>query len=63
MSLHDRLAENQPMAGFSSLNEHENGMGKSESELLTTQFPISLSPPASVWIFSQKSYRWMINDY
>ena len=29
----DRLAENQPMAGLSSLNEYENGMRKSETEL------------------------------
>ena len=29
----DRLAENQPTAGLSSLNEYENGMGKSETEL------------------------------
>ena len=28
------LAENQPMAGLSSLNEYDNGMGKSEIELL-----------------------------
>ena len=28
-----RLAENQPMAGLSILNEYENGMGKSETEL------------------------------
>ena len=40
MRVHDRLAENQPTAGFSSLNEHEteneyeNGMGKFETELL-----------------------------
>ena len=34
---HDRLAENQPTAGMSSLNEHEyeNGMRKSETELFT----------------------------
>ena len=36
--VHDRLAENQPMAGLSSLNkneyEYENGMGKSETELI-----------------------------
>ena len=37
---HNRLAENQPMAGLSCLNEHEkkneyeNGMGKLETELL-----------------------------
>ena len=33
----DRLAENQPMAGLSSLNEHEyeNGMRKSDTELFT----------------------------
>ena len=35
----DRLAENQPTAGLSSLNEYdnenENGMRKSETELLT----------------------------
>ena len=32
----DRLAENQPPAGLSSLNEYEyeNGMGKSETELI-----------------------------
>ena len=32
----DRLAENQPTAGLSSLNEnvYENGMRKSETELL-----------------------------
>ena len=33
----DRLAENQPTVGLSSLNEaekeYENGMGKSETEL------------------------------
>ena len=29
----DRLAENQPTAGLSSLNEYENGMRKSETEL------------------------------
>ena len=39
--VHDRTAENQPTAGLSSLNEYvnenkyENGMGKSETELLT----------------------------
>ena len=32
--MHNRLAENQPMAGLSSLNEYENGMGKSETELV-----------------------------
>ena len=31
--VHDWLAENQPKAGLSSLNEYENGMGKSETEL------------------------------
>ena len=31
--VHDRLAENQPTAGLSSLNEYENGMGKSKTEL------------------------------
>ena len=33
----DRLAENQPRAGLSSLNEHEyeNGMRKPETELLS----------------------------
>ena len=31
--VHDRLAENQPTAVLSSLNEYENGMGKSETEL------------------------------
>ena len=35
--VHNRLAENQPTAGLSSLNkyenEYENGMGKSETEL------------------------------
>ena len=30
---HDRLAENQPTAGLSSLNEYEDGMRKSETEL------------------------------
>ena len=30
--MQDRLAETQPMAGFSSLNEYESGMGKSEIE-------------------------------
>ena len=29
----DSLAENQPTAGLSSLNEYENGMRKSETEL------------------------------
>ena len=29
----DRLAENQPMAGLSNLNEYENWMKKSETEL------------------------------
>ena len=29
----DRWAENQPTAGLSSLNEYENGMRKSETEL------------------------------
>ena len=33
--VHDRLAENQPTAGLSSLNEYENGMRKSETELVT----------------------------
>ena len=32
--VHDRLAENQPTAGLSSLSEYESGMGKSETELL-----------------------------
>ena len=27
----DKLGENQPTAGLSSLNEYENGMGKSET--------------------------------
>ena len=31
----DRLAENQLTAGLSSLNEYENGMRKSETELHT----------------------------
>ena len=35
----DRLAENEPTAGLSSQNEYENeyenGMGKSETELLS----------------------------
>ena len=35
--MHNRLTENQPTAGLSSLNkyenEYENGMGKSETEL------------------------------
>ena len=31
----DRWAENQPTAGLSSLNEYENGMRKSETELTT----------------------------
>ena len=29
----ERLAENQPTAGLNSLNEYENGMRKSETEL------------------------------
>ena len=29
-----RLAENQPMAGLSILNEYENGMRKLETELM-----------------------------
>ena len=35
-SVQNRLTENQPTAGLSSLNEYENGMGKSETELLFT---------------------------
>ena len=33
--MQDRLAENEPTAGLSSQNEYENGMGKSETELLS----------------------------
>ena len=33
--VHNRLAENQPTAGLSSLNKYENGMGKSKTELVT----------------------------
>ena len=42
---HDRLAENQPTAGMSSLNEYEyeNGMGKSETELILHQKVLSLN--------------------
>ena len=43
--VHDRLAENQPTAGLSSLNEYENdyenGMRKSETELLVPRVTIS----------------------
>ena len=35
---HNRLAKNQPTAGLSSLNEYENGMGKSETELQSSTF-------------------------
>ena len=44
----DRLAENQPTAGLSSLNEYENGMRISETELevpdsiQTTYFGVNL---------------------
>ena len=40
----DRWAENQPTAGLSSLNEYENGMGKSETELLN-----NLDPDTYIW--------------
>ena len=40
--VHDRLAENQSMAGLSNLNEYENeydnGMGESENELEFTYY-------------------------
>ena len=42
--VHDRLAENQPAAGLSSLNEYDNGMGKSEIEQLNLSLKGTLRP-------------------
>ena len=60
----DRLAENQPTAGLSSLNEYENknenGMGKSETELLR-------SPPFQMVRFAflkrfYNSHLWRLDS-
>ena len=38
-----RLVENQPKAGWNSLNEYENGMGKSETELQSFKMEYTVS--------------------
>ena len=65
----DRLAENQPTAGLSSLNEYENeyenGMRKSETELIVCDnilllLQIDLKPCPFIWNHSYQTQSFKV---